>query len=89
MTVTKTYRVEMGDVEAIRLECKCGTFMSFLPKDPCNIPQMCPNCRAEWMPHMSMEYGLIDTFIRNVIALRQIKAGAPCRLSLEFKLPES
>jgi hypothetical protein len=89
MTITKRYIADLSDVLAIRLLCKCAASVSIPPQDPFGIRERCPNCGTIYLSDTGMDYKHLVAFIRTLIALRQANPDAPCKVQLEFDLPES
>lgn len=89
MTITKRFVADFKDVLAVRLTCPCGASVSLPPTSPWNLPRTCPHCHNEWIPLNSVDSGLLETLLRNISAMREVKDNAPWKAQLEFDLPES
>ena len=88
MTITKRYLADLPDVLAIRLACKCTASVSVPPKEPFTFRERCPNCGSTYLSETSLEHKHLVAFMRSLIALRAVNPDAPCKIQLEFDLPE-
>jgi hypothetical protein len=77
MTQTKTY-IELGDLKALRFECKGCRAVLLLPftADLSKSVEVCPKCRKGWTVGENVSYAAdIEAFIRSTSdLLPQLKA---------------
>ena len=92
MTPTNRLVLDLGDIQALRIECaNCQTAISWQLDQTINLPDTCPNCNAEWMRTSGTQgaWTAVDGLIKAVkAALRQERdANRGFRLRLEFPAP--
>jgi hypothetical protein len=88
MTLQKRYLATPHDIRAIRLTCKCGTSLSFIPAEKTNFPDKCHNCHAPWFLENDLTQAVLDQVILGLGALRKRSEAVTCKIEFEFDQPE-
>lgn len=85
MTVKTVCFACIDDVQAVQLECACGTKMSVPVSRLTNgSPSKCSHCEATWLGHDTEEEKVLDAFVTSLGKLGSLLKGRKVKVSLEL-----
>jgi hypothetical protein len=85
MTLTNHSFIELSDLLAVSLVCKCESAATINLDKYKNIPDRCPNCHENWYADTSPGHKALNKMLEAIEDVKKIAEGAPCHVLFEVK----